>query len=90
MTPTKKDAEEVPPAKEVKEKERPKEKPKAKEPRPRQLEHDEKEEAIAKKRLLKKKSDYPTFNDIESDWYSEKEKKKEKAGKEDTKNTQEE
>ncbi|KAK5969249.1 hypothetical protein GCK32_013217 [Trichostrongylus colubriformis] len=60
---------------EKKEEDKKEEKKKA-ELKPKQIKRNEKEERIAQGKEVRNKGDYPTFNDVESDWDSDKEKKK--------------
>uniref|UniRef100_A0A0K0DC07 Protein MNN4-like n=1 Tax=Angiostrongylus cantonensis TaxID=6313 RepID=A0A0K0DC07_ANGCA len=46
--------------------------------KPKQIKRNEKEERIAQGKEVRNKGDYPTFNDVESDWDSDKEKKDKK------------
>ncbi|VDM55068.1 unnamed protein product, partial [Angiostrongylus costaricensis] len=46
--------------------------------KPKQIKRNEKEERIAQGKEVRNKGDYPTFNDVESDWDSDKEKKNKK------------
>ncbi|XGW29278.1 hypothetical protein V3C99_008807 [Haemonchus contortus] len=43
--------------------------------KPKQIKRNEKEERIAQGKEVRNKGDYPTFNDVESDWDSDKDKK---------------
>ncbi|KJH45926.1 hypothetical protein DICVIV_08004 [Dictyocaulus viviparus] len=42
--------------------------------KPKQIKRNDKEERIAQGKEMRNKGDYPTFNDVESDWDSNKEK----------------
>ncbi|CAJ0602535.1 unnamed protein product [Cylicocyclus nassatus] len=55
--------------------------------KPKQIKRNEKEERIAQGKEVRNKGDYPTFNDVESDWDSAKDAK-EKGEKEDEKKEQ--
>ncbi|WKY05949.1 hypothetical protein Q1695_006283 [Nippostrongylus brasiliensis] len=71
-----------PPKEDVKSKsEEKKEEKKKEELKPKVIKRNEKEERIAQGKEVRNKGDYPTFNDVESDWDSDKDKKDKKGEK---------